>query len=122
MKAATQEEKQRNIEQGLAKAREAVQLDTSDGLSWCVLGNAYLSHFFSVSQNPRTLKQAMSAYRQAEKDAIARSSSDLFFNKGVVSDKNGVGKRLEMREGYRSERTRNETFCASFEWPDIGFD
>ena len=43
---------------------KAVQLDTADGLSWSILGNAYFAHFFNVSQNPRTLKQSMSAYRQ----------------------------------------------------------
>lgn len=59
------EERLRNIETGLTRAREAVQLDTKDGISWSVLGNAYLAHFFSVSQNPRTLKQAMTAYKQA---------------------------------------------------------
>ncbi len=59
------EERIRTIETGLTKAREAVQLDTTDGTSWAILGNAYLSHFFSVSQNPRTLKQAMTAYKQA---------------------------------------------------------
>ncbi len=47
---------------------QAVQLDTSDGISWSILGNAYFMHFFSVSQNPRTLKQAMSAYKQAVKE------------------------------------------------------
>ncbi len=85
---------------------QAVQLDTSDGISWSILGNAYFMHFFSVSQNPRTLKQAMSAYKQAvkkniyrvffvlvidrftvlqEKDVIAKNSPDLYYNKGVVS-------------------------------------
>jgi hypothetical protein len=47
---------------------QAVQLDTRDGTSWSILGNAYLAHLFSVSQNPRTLKQAMSAYKQAVRD------------------------------------------------------
>ena len=61
---------------------QAVQLDTADGLSWSILGNAYFAHFFNVSQNPRTLKQSMSAYRQAEKDPVARSDPDLNFNKG----------------------------------------
>ena len=42
-----------------------MHLDPSDGISWSILGNAHLMHFFSVSQNPRTLKQAMSAYKQA---------------------------------------------------------
>ena len=65
--------------------RDAVQLDTSDGFSWSILGNAYLAHFFSVSQNPRTLKQAMTAYKQAEKDVRAKSSPELHYNKGIVS-------------------------------------
>jgi hypothetical protein len=37
-------------------------------LKYClhiVSGNAYFAHFFLVSQNPKTLKQAMSAYSQA---------------------------------------------------------
>jgi tetratricopeptide (TPR) repeat protein len=49
-----------------------------------VLGNAYLAHFFSVSQNPRTLKQAMSAYRQAEKDIISLNTPELHHNKGIA--------------------------------------
>ena len=83
---------------------QAVQLDTKDGISWSILGNAYLAHFFSVSQNPRTLKQAMSAYKQAvsflkyfwirnfsifvflqEKDIIALNTPELHHNKGIVS-------------------------------------
>ena len=66
---------------------QGVQLDTKDGISWSILGNAYLAHFFSVSQNPRTLKQAMSAYRQAEKDMIALNTPELHHNKGIVSKK-----------------------------------
>ena len=61
-----------------------MQLDTKDGISWSVLGNAYLAHFFSVSQNPRTLKQAMSAYKQAEKDMIALNTPELHHNKGIA--------------------------------------
>ena len=59
---------------------QAVQLDTKDGISWSILGNAYLAHFFSVSQNPRTLKQAMSAYKQAVSDFIKNLLNlDTFF-------------------------------------------
>jgi tetratricopeptide (TPR) repeat protein len=78
------EERLRAIEAGLTKAREAVQLDTADGISWSILGNAYLAHFFSVSQNPRTLRQAMSAYKQAEKDVVAKSSPELHYNKAIA--------------------------------------
>jgi len=78
------EDRLRNIEAGLTRAREGVQLDTKDGISWSILGNAYLAHFFSVSQNPRTLKQAMSAYKQAEKDMIALNTPELHHNKGIA--------------------------------------
>jgi len=81
---ANNEEKLRNIELGLTKAREAVQLDSSDGSSWEVLGNAYLAHFFSVSQNPRTLKQAVIAYKQAEKDQVTMLTSGFHYNKGIA--------------------------------------
>lgn len=63
--AKNAEERFKNIEKGLSLAKEAVQLDTHDGLSWSVLGNAHLSSFFGISQNPKTLKQGLSAYAQA---------------------------------------------------------
>lgn len=61
----TRDEKVKNIEKGLNYAREAVQLDPQDGLSWTILGNAYLSSFFGIQQNPKILKQCLSAYTQA---------------------------------------------------------
>jgi len=82
--AASQEERIGNVEAGLARGKEAVGLDTTDGTSWSLLGNAYLSHFFQVSQNPKTLKQAMSSYGQAERDVVSRSSPELHYNKGVA--------------------------------------
>ena len=78
------QEKVSNVEQGLVKGKEAVSLDTGDGQSWSLLGNAYLCHFFQVSQNPKTLKQAMSAYNQAEKDVVAKSSPELHYNRGIA--------------------------------------
>jgi len=78
------EESVSNVELGLSKAKEAVSLDTTDGLSWSILGNAYFSHFFLVSQNPKTLKQAMTAYAQAEKDVVSRTTSELHYNKGIA--------------------------------------
>ena len=47
--ASGSEEKISNVEQGLVKGKEAVGLDTTDGQSWSLLGNAYLSHFFQVT-------------------------------------------------------------------------
>ena len=45
--------------------------------SFCSLQN----YNFKVSQNPKTLKQAMSSYTQAEKDIVSRSSPELHYNK-----------------------------------------
>lgn len=63
--AISREERVANVEQGLELAKQAVEMDTNDGDSWSVLGNAHLSYFFTIQQNPKALKQAMSAYVQA---------------------------------------------------------
>ncbi|XP_049765526.1 tetratricopeptide repeat protein 5-like [Schistocerca cancellata] len=80
----TPQERIKNIEEGLNKAREAVQLDPNDGQSWAILGNSYLSSYFTISQNPKILKQCMSAYFQAEKDITASSSPELHYNKAIA--------------------------------------
>lgn len=61
----TKEEKVKNIKQGLLYAKEAVDLDNKDGLSWAVLGNAHLSSFFGIEQNPRILAECLKAYAKA---------------------------------------------------------
>ncbi|XP_036407000.1 tetratricopeptide repeat protein 5 [Megalops cyprinoides] len=66
-------------------ARQAVQLDVTDGTSWYILGNAYISLFFTSGQNPQVSQQAMSAYAQAEKvDRTASSNPDLHFNRATL--------------------------------------
>ncbi|CAH2087917.1 unnamed protein product [Euphydryas editha] len=65
-------------------AKEAVAQDIKDGISWTVLGNAYLCQFFMVAQDPSTLKLCMSAYKQAWMDPVAKGQPDLFYNKGVA--------------------------------------
>ncbi|CAN9509601.1 unnamed protein product [Ophioblennius macclurei] len=63
-------------------ARQAVELDDTDGTSWYILGNAYLSLFFTCGQNPQFSQQALSAYAQSEKaDKIARCFPELHFNR-----------------------------------------
>lgn len=59
------EQRTKNIQQGVEYAKEAVSLDTTDGISWAILGNSYLSSFFTVAQSPTTLRLCMSAYIQA---------------------------------------------------------
>lgn len=59
------EQKSKNVEEGMKCAKEAVEMDPKDGTSWSVLGNAYLSSFFHISQNPSILSLCKSAYAQA---------------------------------------------------------
>uniref|UniRef100_A0A3Q4BD49 Tetratricopeptide repeat protein 5 OB fold domain-containing protein n=1 Tax=Mola mola TaxID=94237 RepID=A0A3Q4BD49_MOLML len=66
-------------------ARQAVQLDVADGTSWFILGNAYVSLFFSCGQNPQLSQQALSAYAQSEKvDRSASCFPDLHFNRSTL--------------------------------------
>ncbi|XP_064610939.1 tetratricopeptide repeat protein 5-like [Liolophura sinensis] len=77
-------ERAKLIEESVEKAKEAVQLDIKDGSSWVILGNAHLSMFFAGGQHPKSLKQALSAYAQAEKDPISRNNPDLHYNRSVM--------------------------------------
>ncbi|KAK4886780.1 hypothetical protein RN001_003051 [Aquatica leii] len=81
---SNREEKHKMIEYGLSLAKEAVQLDPNDGLSWIVLGNAHLCSFFGLTQSPKTLKQCLAAYLRAEKDISAKTNPDLHYNKAIT--------------------------------------
>lgn len=63
--AVNQEERIKNVQEGVEYAREAVNLDITDGISWTILGNAYLSSYFTITQNPAILRLCMTAYKQA---------------------------------------------------------
>jgi len=76
-------ERSARIEESLLKAKEAVEMDLQDGVSWQVLGNAYLAAFFNIKPDPKLLKQCLSAYQRAERDPAARSSPDLHYNRAV---------------------------------------
>ncbi|XP_026318134.1 tetratricopeptide repeat protein 5-like isoform X2 [Hyposmocoma kahamanoa] len=65
-------------------AKEAVALDPKDGVSWTILGNAYLCQFFMVAQDTVTLKACLSAYKQAWADPIAKGQPDLYYNRGIA--------------------------------------
>ena len=43
----------KNVLRSVSLAKDAVEMDTSDGMSWYILGNAYLSLFFATEQNPK---------------------------------------------------------------------
>lgn len=77
-------ERKKNIEKSLELAKEAVQMDFGDGVSWSILGNAYLCSFFVIAQDPNVLKLSMSSYKQALKDPVAKGQPDLHYNLGMV--------------------------------------
>lgn len=61
-----------SLEESIRYAKESLQLDLKDGMSWYILANCYVSKFFSPfgQQNSILLKQAISAYNQALKDQL----------------------------------------------------
>jgi len=73
-----------NIRQSVDTAKQSVKIDVTDGQSWFVLGNAYLSVFFFAGQSPNTLKQCMAAYSKAEQDKKQLRNPDLFYNRSVA--------------------------------------
>ncbi|CAB1345333.1 unnamed protein product [Coregonus sp. 'balchen'] len=78
------DEQGKRVLESVDMARQAVQLDITDGTSWYILGNAYISLFFTCRQNPQMSQQALSAYAQAEKvDPTATSNPDLHFNRAT---------------------------------------
>jgi len=63
-------------------AKDALQLDMDDGVSWYVLGNAYLSLFFCTQQNSKVLTLALNSYTKAETvKANSKHNPDLHFNR-----------------------------------------
>ncbi|XP_072024550.1 tetratricopeptide repeat protein 5-like [Amphiura filiformis] len=80
----TPEEKADYIQKSVQHAKEAVQMDFKDGMSWFIAGNAYLTMFFASGQTASVLKQCMGAYMQAERDPIAKNNPDLHFNRAVA--------------------------------------
>ncbi|XP_036695452.1 tetratricopeptide repeat protein 5 isoform X1 [Balaenoptera musculus] len=79
------DEHSRRVMDSVRQAKLAVQMDILDGRSWYILGNAYLSLYFSTGQNPKISQQALSAYAQAEKvDRTASSNPDLHLNRATL--------------------------------------
>ena len=65
LQVKTADERKANLELGLTQAEAAVNKDDTDGLSWTVLGNAYLQTFFNLKPNKSLLHKAMDAYHKA---------------------------------------------------------
>ncbi|CAG5929154.1 unnamed protein product [Menidia menidia] len=63
--AGSSEAHGKQVLESVDMARQAVQLDVTDGTSWHILGNAYVSLFFTCGQNPQFSQQALSAYAKS---------------------------------------------------------
>lgn len=60
----TSENVKESLNSGIEYAKEAVELDSTDGESWTILGNAYLSLFFR-KQEDKLLKQSINSFDKA---------------------------------------------------------
>ncbi|XP_043101296.1 tetratricopeptide repeat protein 5 [Puntigrus tetrazona] len=112
----TQEQSKRILE-SVELARQAVQLDVTDGTSWYILGNAYISMFFTSGQNPQLSQQALSAYAQAEKiDKASTTNPDLHFNRATLfqyeemysSALDGYSRAAALDPGWEDAREREK--------------
>lgn len=65
----TSENVKENLNAGIEYAKEAVELDTNDGESWAILGNAYLSLFFR-RQEDKLLRQSINSFEKAVSQCI----------------------------------------------------
>ncbi|XP_072885543.1 tetratricopeptide repeat protein 5 [Hemitrygon akajei] len=82
---AQEEDGTKNVLASVEQAKVAVQMDVTDGTSWYILGNAYLSLFFLTGQSERVSQQALGAYAQAEKvDTASRNNPDLQLNRSTL--------------------------------------
>lgn len=78
------ESRKENLNKASCLAKRAVELDPTDGVSWSILGNAFLAEFFSGSQNHQCAVQAIRAYKQAEKTLPPEENYELYYNKGIA--------------------------------------
>eukprot|EP00055_Hartaetosiga_balthica_P018141 m.129165 g.129165 ORF g.129165 m.129165 type:complete len:441 (+) comp9459_c1_seq4:7887-9209(+) len=73
------------VDESIAVARKAIKLDSSNGHSWFVLGNAYMTMFFGFTRFEGHLNQAVAAFEQATRDEKENSENpDLHFNRGTL--------------------------------------
>ncbi|CAN6483185.1 unnamed protein product [Victoria cruziana] len=74
------------VDESIRHAKQAVMLDVKDGYSWYILGNAYLTSFFVAGAwEQRKLLQSLKAYQNAEKDKLANTNPDLYFNCAIAN-------------------------------------
>ena len=65
-------------------AKRAIGIDMNDAKSWYVLGNAYYTKFFGLSNNMNDLKLAMNAYKLSLEKG-GDSNPDLYYHRGNIA-------------------------------------
>ncbi|XP_033992684.1 tetratricopeptide repeat protein 5 [Trematomus bernacchii] len=107
----------KHVMDSVVLAREAVQLDVTDGTSWYILGNANVSLFFTSGQKPQLSQQAMSAYAQSEKvDRAASCYPELHYNRATLfqyeemfgSALDGYTRAAALDPGWEDARVREK--------------
>ena len=78
----TAEQKAELLAESVAKAKEAVGIDTTNGESWLVLALALLQECMFNGMDMPTAKKALSAFNQAA--TRVTGNPDVFYNRGVV--------------------------------------
>lgn len=81
------ENRSANFALSVAKAKEAVALDTSGGQTWETLGNAYLGDFFvNGCQKADELSKSLIAYDKAEAayQKSGKLNPSIYMNRGTV--------------------------------------
>lgn len=76
----TSENFKENLEAGIEYAKEAVKIDSNDGESWAILGNAYLSLFFK-NQDDKLLKKSIISFDKAVSCFITSPNISLTSNR-----------------------------------------
>ncbi|XP_074428024.1 tetratricopeptide repeat protein 5 isoform X2 [Larus michahellis] len=104
-----------DLRESLAQAEAAVRCDPTDGRSWYVLGNAYVSLFFAGGQSPDAARRALGAYAQAERvDPAAANNPDLHLNRATLlqyqerfgAALEGLGRAAALSPGWAEPRRR----------------
>jgi tetratricopeptide repeat protein 5 len=63
-------------------AKQAIAMDAKDGESWYIMGNAYLTNYFSACRDFSDMEKALKAYDRA--GVSQQGNPDLYYNRGCV--------------------------------------
>lgn len=81
MKPSPDQNPMERVDKSLKFAKEAVEADMTDGASWSILGNAYLTLYCcSQNQDPSLLRHCKVSYTRAKGDSVEAAQPDFLYN------------------------------------------